>query len=308
MIMTETNNILLNMMKHQLLVIYQTYQAMPQLLKDPAVNKGYKALLSTNNCYEFVQWQKLISDLGLSFANANGIERRQNVLGELDDLGAKANPATMIEFLAWKGTFDPCDWEFAHERNQKLVRKLQEMAEREYDVHILLINCGYKWVAVGSDADRLFEIFGWQTSAVDNGSEEVSYIYISDMGYRVLQESGYSIHSLYPAEDEGINGMFFSDSYTEDMVAAYQQNIDYLRLQHRKMNLKKEFMTDMASFVAPKLGYSAIVNSWLTITDDDVVAEFEDGSKVTIANGNCWWLDGIGLPYLMSLGSHLGEA
>lgn len=305
--MTETNNILLNMMKHQLLVIYQTYQSMPHLLKDPAVNKGYKALLSVDNTYEFEQWQKIISDLGLSFANPNGIERCQNVLGELDDLGLKANPQTIIEFLAWKGTFDPCEWKFAYNRNCKLVRTIHELAQRDYDVHILLIRCGWQWVAIGDDADRLFEIFGWQTSTVDDGLAGISYIYVSEMGYEVLRESGYSVHSLYPAEDD-VNCVFFSDSFQEDMVASYQQNIDYLRLQHKKMNAKHKFMTEMVSFVVPKLGYNTLVNSKLAITDDDVVAELDDGSEVKIAQGNCWRLDDNGLPYLMNLGSHLGEA
>ena len=305
--MGEINQIVLNMMKHQLLVIYQTYQDIPELLKDPAVKKSYKALLSVRNNEEFFQWQKLIDELGLSFTNPNGINRRQNILGELDDIATKANYRTMIEFLGWKVTFMPCDWEFQHERNCNLARKIHEETMRDYDVHILLIKCGNQWVAMGDDADRLFEIFGWQTSTVYDGSKDVSYIYISSYGLDVLQESKYSIHYLHPAEDSGIDLVFFSDSFTEDMVASYQQHIDYLRMQHRYMNMQRKFMTEIHSFVAPKLGYTALINSNLTISDDEVVANLADGSEVTIAKDNSWRLDDLGLPYLMSLGSKLGE-
>lgn len=295
------------MLKQQLLVIYQTYNDLPELLKDPAIKKGYNALLSVSDNENFLQWQLLIEELGLSFANPNGINRRQNVLGELDDIATKANYMTILEFLCWKKTFMPCDWEFQHERNYELAKRIYDTANRNFDVHILLIKCGKQWVAIGEDADRLFEIFGWQTSAVYDGSKDISYIYISGYGLDVLRESKYSIHYLHPEKEIEIDKVFFSDSFTEDMIASYQQHIDYLRLQYRLMNCQRKFMTGMHSFVVPKLGYTALVNSNLTISDDEVVANLTNGSEVTIAKGNCWRLDDLGGAYLISLGSKLGE-
>lgn len=306
--MKETNNILLNMMKHQLLSIYQTFTDIPKLLNDPAVSKGYETLLSVTDDDELLQWRKYIADLGLSFANTDGMERSQNVLGELDDLVSKANYNTIVDFIKWKCSFDPSEWEQVDEHNGELVKKIHAVASRDYDVHIVIILCALQWVAIGNDADRLFEIFGWQTSSVYDGEKHVSFMFISDYGFEVLKKSGYSIQTIDLADEESEDDVFFSDSFTEDMVAQYQQHVDYMRLLAREKAEFKTFMTGSQSFVLPKLGYNAIVNSRLSIGEDTVTAVLDDGSEVLIADGHSWRLDDIGLPYLLSLGKQLGEA
>lgn len=306
--MTETNNILLNMMKHQLLAIYQTYSDFSDLLNDPAIKRGYATLVSVKNADELHEWQKYIAVLGLSFANPNGIERRQNILGELEDLVSKANEKTIDEFIKWKISFTPSEWTKIENHNCELVKKIHALADRNYDVHIMLVLCGTQCVAIGNDADRLFEIFGWQTSTVFDGEKHISFMFITNYGLLTLAESGYSVMTIDLAETGDKDEVFFSDSFTEDMVAEYQQRVDYMRLLARKKNEFKDFMTDSQSFVSPKLGFNALIGTRMSIGPDTVTAVLNDGSEVTIADGHSWRLDDLGLPYMLSLGTTLGEA
>lgn len=306
--MTETNYILLNMMKHQLLAIYQTYGDFSDLLNDPAIKRGYETLVSVKNADELHEWQKYIAVLGLSFANPNGIERRQNILGELDDLISKANESTIDEFIEWKISFTPSEWVEIENHNCELVKKIHALADRNYDVHIMLVLCGTQCVAIGNDADRLFEILGWQTSTAFDGEKHVSFMFISKYGLIVLAESGYSVTTIDLADTDDKDEVFFSDSFTEDMVAEFQQRIDYMRLIGRNMNEFKSFMDNSQSFVAPKLGYNALVGSQISFNAGSVTAVLDDGSEITIAEGNSWRLDDLGLPYMLSLGAKLGEA
>lgn len=306
--MTETNYILLNMMKHQLLAIYQTYGDFSDLLNDPAIKRGYETLVSVKNADELHEWQKYIAVLGLNFANPNGIERRQNILGELDDLISKANESTIDEFIEWKISFTPSEWADIENHYCELVKKIHALADRNYDVHIMLVLCGTQCVAMGNDADRLFEIFGWQTSTAFDGEKHISFMFINKYGLIVLAESGYSVTTVDLADTDDKDEAFFSDSFTEDMVAEFQQRIDYMRLIGRNMNEFKSFMDNSQSFVAPKLGYNALVGSQISFNAGSVTAVLDDGSEITIAEGNSWRLDDLGLPYMLSLGAKLGEA
>ena len=108
--------------------------------------------------------------------------------------------------------------------------------------------------------------------------------------------------------DTNKDEVFFSDSFPEDMIAKFQQRIDYMRLIGRNMNEFKSFMDNSQSFIAPKLGYNVLVGSQISFNAGSVTAVLDDGSEVTIAEGNIWWLDDLGLSYMLSLGAKMGEA
>ena len=74
------------------------------------------------------------------------------------------------------------------------------------------------------------------------------------------------------------------------------------------MNEFKPFMDNSQSFIAPKLGYNVLVGSQISFNAGSVTAVLDDGSEVTIAEGNIWWLDDLGLSYMLSLGAKMGEA
>lgn len=306
--MEQTNFILLNMLKRQLLTVYSTYESQPELLNDPAVKKAYYSLMTVTDHGELKQWQYMLIDLGLSHFDTLGVEHQNNELGVLDGLLHDANWNTKAEFIGWKCTFDPAEWRNIQDKNCELVKSIQQMAERFYDVHIILVLCGKQWVAIGNDADRLFEIYGWQTSTVSNGEEDVSFIFVSEYGYKVLMDSGYSIKTLRLGDEENVDEVFMSTCFDEDMVAECQQLIDYQRLLHKKQDEMRKFMSVNISSAWYNAGFSTLARGKLSIFDDKVTVSLDGKEEIVIADGRSWRLDNVGLPYVLGIRPALGEA
>lgn len=290
------------MLKKQLLTVYSVLgDDDSALLKDPAVHKAYYALLTVENLEELHQWQKMVTDLGISFTDTEGLERKCNVLGELDDLLRKANESTLADFMSWNVSLGS-DWQLFEKRNCEQVGRVHKVAGRFYDVHIVIVLCGKQWVAIGNDADRLFEIFGWQTSTTFDGKKEIPFMFISECGYKVLMESGYSVKTLSLKDEyKDDDRVFFSDSFDEDLICEEQQLIDYLRLLLGKHDGQRKFMSEYMDFIVPKSGRELLVKARLSIDRDKVEAITEDDKQITLADGKNWRLDKAGLPFLFKV-------
>lgn len=306
--MEQTNFILLNMLKRQLLTVYSTYENQPELLNDLAVKKAYYSFMTVTDLDELKQWQYMLIDLGLSHFDTLGVEHQNNELGVLDGLLHDANWNTNAEFIGWKCTFDSAEWRNIQDKNCKLVKSIQQMAERFYDVHIILVLCGKQWVAIGNDADRLFEIYGWQTSTVSNGEEDISFIFVSEYGYKVLMDSGYSIKTLRLGDEENVDEVFMSTCFDEDMVAECKQLIDYQRLLYKKQDEMRKFMSVNISSAWYNAGFSTLARGKLSISDDKVTVSLDGKEEIVIADGRSWRLDNVGLPYVLGIRPALGEA
>lgn len=307
--MNHSDFIVLNMMKHQLLDIYQTYHDMPHLLADTTLKEAYQSLLSVKTLDEFKQWRKLVSVLGLSFTDNDSVKRRDNMIGWLDDLADGESDNTISKFIEWKNSFAADDWYEKTVENENAVNQVLGEVARDYDVHIVLFRLNDHWAAIGNDADRLFEIFGWQTGFVSDGEKEVSFMHISCGGTVVLLGSGYSVKYLDLGDIDII-----TTSFNEDLTALYQQQIDCMRnVQSELVNTAGQMQYNL-SFNVPKSGYKELVKAKVRFVqgeDSDlynVVATLEDGRIVTIANGNSWRLDELGIPIFHALGSKIGKA
>lgn len=307
--MNHSDFIVLNMMKHQLLDIYQTYHDMPHLLADTTLKEAYQSLLSVKTLDEFKQWRKLVAVLGLSFTDNDSVKRRDNMIGWLDDLAGGESDNTISKFIEWKNSFAADDWYEKTVENENAVNQVLGEVARDYDVHIVLFRLNDHWAAIGNDADRLFEIFGWQTGFVSDGEKDVSFMHISCGGTVVLLGSGYSVKYLDLGDIDII-----TTSFNEDLTALYQQQIDCMRnVQSELVNTAGQMQYNL-SFTVPKSGYKELVKAKVRFVqgeDSDlynVVATLEDGRIVTIANGNRWRLDELGIPIFHALGSKIGKA
>lgn len=290
------------MLKKQLLTVYCVLGDDDSiLLKDPAVRKAYNALLTVENVEDLCQWQKMVADLGLSFTSSDGLECKSNILGELDDLLSKADGSTLTEFMSWDVSLGS-DWKLFDKRNSEQVSRVHKVAGRFYDVHIVIVMCGKQWVAIGNDADRLFEIFGWQTSTAFDGEKDISFMFISKYGYKALMESGYSVKTLHLKDEyKDDDRVFFSDCFDEDLICQEQQLIDYMRLLLGKHDAQRKFMTENMDFIVPKSGRKLLVKARLSIDHDKVEAITEDDKQITLADGKNWRLDKAGRPFLLKI-------
>ena len=304
----ETLNLTwVNLLKKHYLCLLSYYQEEPERLENLKVKKAYDALLSVQSVEEFKQWRKLLKDYGLSFAEVDDINSSNNMLGILDDHAEGANDWILDVFIRWKQSFNPEKWMEVERWNCELVEILLKATQREEDVHIVIFPCGKpetkRWAAIGQDANRLFEIFGWQTGCVETASEPVSWMFINKYGLEVLQQSGYSVQIRDFGEFD-----ILSTSFEEDSIASLQQFIDYLRMMQRFPSKQLDFLRKIRPIIYQNPGYWELTHGNLRIDTDTVVAEMEDGKTVTLAQGKNWRLDELTGPIVAQIATNLGEA
>ena len=224
--METLNMTWVNLLRMQFIEILEFYDENPERFNYKELKKAYDALLSVKSVEEFKQWRKLLKDYGLSFTDMDGTAQKDNQLGILDDYAEGANDKILDVFIRWKLSFNPKNWKKVQQWNSEIVDILVKATQREEDVHIVIFPCGKpnakRWAAIGQDADRLFEVFGWQTGHVSATTGPVSWMFINGYGLDVLRQSGYSIQIRDFGEFD-----ILSTAFEEDSVASLQQFIDY---------------------------------------------------------------------------------
>lgn len=296
-----------NLLRKQYLDILDFYAGNKQLLEDKGLRKAYQTLLSVTSVEEFKQWRRLLKDYGLSFTDVERIPQKGNLLGALDDYAEGANDKILGVFVRWKLGFNPEKWTETEQWNRELVDILLKATQREEDVHIVIFPCGKpnakRWAAIGQDADRLFEVFGWQTGRVNATNGPVSWMFINGYGLDVLRQSGYSIQIRDFGEFD-----ILSTAFEEDSVASLQQFIDYLRMFGDIAEEQVRFLKKIRPVINPHLGYIELTQAHLDFNRNHVVARFENGKKVILAQGKNWRLDELTRPFVIQMGAELGEA
>lgn len=296
-----------NLLKRHYLCVLDHYQSTPELLADPKIKTAYNALLSVKSVKDFCQWRRLMVDYGLAFTEMDDIDCKNNLLAVFDDYADGASEATIEAFVKWKLTFNPQKWGETYDWNIRLAEILYKATKRDEDVNIVIFPCGEgktkRWAAIGQDADRLFEIFGWQTGHVDTESNTVSWMYINKFGFEVLQESGYNVIVRDLGEFD-----IFSTAFEEDSIASMQQFIDYLRMMNNITEEQVKFLRKIRPIIVPHPGYWELTHGSLVLDNGNVLAELEDGKTVMLASGKNWQLDKIAPPLLLKLDSLVGKA
>ncbi len=305
--METLNMTWVNLLRMQFIEILEFYEETPDRFQYKELKKAYDALLSVKSVEEFKQWRKLLKDYGLSFTDMDGSAHKDNQLGILDDYAEGANDKILDVFIRWKLSFNPKNWKKVEQWNSEIVDILLKATKREEDVHIVIFPCGKpntkRWAAIGQDADRLFEVFGWQTGHVNATTGPVSWMFINGYGLDVLRQSGYSIQIRDFGEFD-----ILSTAFEEDSVASLQQFIDYLRMMQRFPSKQLDFLRKIRPIIYQNHGYWELTHGNLRIDTDTVVAEMEDGKTVTLAQGKNWRLDELTEPIVAQIATNLGEA
>jgi len=296
-----------NLLRKQFIEILDYYDENPQRFDYKELKKAYDALLSVKSVEEFKQWRRLLKDYGLSFTDMPRYSHDDNMLAVLDDYAEGANDKTLDVFIRWKLSFNPEKWTEVERWNSELVDILLKATKREEDVHIVVFPCGKgnvkRWATIGQDADRLFEVFGWQTGHVDATAGPVSWMFINGYGLEVLRQSGYSIQIRDFGEFD-----ILSTAFEEDSVASLQQFIDYLRMMNSLTREQVNFLKKIRPVIYPHPGYWELTQGNLIFDKDSVVAQFDNGKKVTLAQGKNWRMHDLFRPMFLEMGAEIGEA
>lgn len=187
--------------------------------------------------------------------------------------------------------------------DREQVSHLVRLSKGNYDAHFVFFKNGKTWIAVADDADRLFEVFGWQTSIVyDATSHPVSWMVVTFYGIEVIKHSKYSYQVL-----EHVNIDIASVSSIEQQVSSSQQYVDFNRLlistfgeAKDKLPIRKKIITHTTEI--DKMLY---VDGFV-FSGDKVYACIEDDQKILVADGKCWLLNEVGLPLILALESLIG--
>lgn len=302
--MEITDHIIVNMLKKQLIDIYEKYTASPEMLGDPNILSAYNLLVKANTKDELKHWQFALINLGLSFISNDAIERKDNLLGKLDDTLSRADDSAIEAFIIWKRSITPTAWAHARQCSLETVRILEEAVSGGFKAHIVLFKCGSQWAAIGIDADRLFEIFGWQTGYVDDGEAYVSWMYVTEYGMKVLENSKYTVEVLDLGKVDVV-----STAFTEDLVSSIQQYTDYLRdIVLKSGNIHKKLEKELPLFLGEGFQTKGSVSE-VDIDCDILKAVIRPPEgDVVISNGRNWRTDDIGIPLILSLYGIIGMA
>lgn len=174
--------------------------------------------------------------------------------------------------------------------NANIVEALLKATRREEDTHIVVFPCSDRWAAIGQDADRIFELFGWQTGYVlGNDGTAVSWMFISTYGFEVLKNSDYSLQLRDYGEFDVL-----SHSYTEDAVSSLQQYVDYQRMRCGFTNEMQEFMQKTHHLICSNNGYDVLMEGSIKFSQDKVFFKKSDGETILLADGRNWRLDELG--------------
>ena len=305
--METLNMTWVNLLRMQFIEILEFYDENPEQFQYKELKKAYDALLSVKSMEEFKQWRKLLKDYGLSFTDMDSPANKDNQLGILDDYAEGANDKVLDVFIRWKLSFNPLKWMEMENWNRELVDILLKATRREEDVHIVIFPCGKpnakRWAAIGQDADRLFEVFGWQTGRVNATNGPVSWMFINGYGLDMLRQSGYSIQIRDFGEFD-----ILSTAFEVDSVASLQQFIDYMRMMDKLSSEQIEFLRKIRPVIYLHPGYFELIQARLDFDRNNVVAKFYSGKEVTLAEGKNWRLDELTRPLVVQLGTELGKA
>ena len=297
-----------NLLRMQFIEILEFYDENPDRFQYKELKKAYDALLSVKSVEEFKQWRKLLKDYGLSFTDMDGTAHKDNQLGIIDDYAEGANDKILDVFIRWKLSFNPKNWKKVQQWNSEIVDILVKATQREEDVHIVIFPCGKpnakRWAAIGQDADRLFEVFGWQTGRVNATNGPVSWMFMNGYGLDVLGQSGYSIQIRDFGEFD-----ILSTAFEEDSGASLQQFIDYLRMMDSITQQQVNFLKKIRPIIFRNPGYWELTHGNICYDDNGNVYVERKGKKpIILAQGKNWRLDELTRPLVVQMGEELGEA
>lgn len=306
--MEITDHILLNMLKTQLVDMYRAYTDNPYLLREsPKIKFAYDLLVKADTSDKFKYWLKRASISDFSFTGTDGIVYKANLLGEFIDLAMEADDNTIETFAEWKKDITPETIMHFDEQNIRNISKVLRELEGKHDAHIVICGCGSQWIAVDTDAERLFEIFGWQPGYIlSDGCTHVAFMYITKYGLQVLDHSPYTVEYLnFP--DMGME--IVSDSFLEDETSGAQQMLDYLRIVQNDVADMSKFVKKDFPIMARHGTHSRLLSVLnMHIKGRKITTRLDIGEDLTIADGSSWRLDELGLPVVCGLGNILGKA
>lgn len=182
---------------------------------------------------------------------------------------------------------------------QKLVKELYKccpMPEKA-GMALVLYDTGSMFLAIGKDTDRLYLTLGWELSDFADEGSIYSYMTVSTVGVKVLQQLGIEYQIIKVSVSHDIDG---------ESLATTQQALDYLRVQAGLNSFSYPFVCH--STMIESIGYIREVRlTSLIISRETVVLCIDDSEQIELVSGHEWNFNHTGVTLLSYISGIIKE-
>ena len=285
-------------------LIHRHFTEHPELLMDDNVSKVYDNLMSIRDVDGLKDWLRLKERID---TQSNEAVRYEDVLGRMYDLAIHAEQAELLwaadgmARLADNGFHDTLteDIPILERQRQQLVGDLHDA--------VVIFRQGNGNFAYGQDADRLFELVGWQTSGAKVGDEWVSWMPVSDMGIQALAEAEVPYYNPQPNVSvirvEDVPQQVIDD----ESLSLAQQSVDYFR----QLNTKPDAIVSLGVFpvMIQRDAYVDVLSAqFIHFHDKNVELVMANGEKNKMVDNNTWIVWDDDKDYMLTVGEQLAKA
>ena len=297
------NFYLIQKLKEDYVLVHAHYQAHPELLHDPATRSIYESLMAVKTPDDLDRWLDAIAKTDLSLGNGETSQKGlpigvtwENALGQYEQLLKRLTNAQRIAFVKelWeirKGGYE----NYFNKDILKLASDAAKVKEDHPDDIIILYDLIDNLLAIGEDADKLFERFGWQTATAEVGGTRMSVMPISE---DVLRIGGLFDFRLSETMVDMIN-IHVTDPLEAELSLA-QQTIDAFRRGLPDGNLV--FPVKDIKYNAVRSGIEHAYHYPFVEKSGDTLSLFRsDAVRESVVMGQSWNVSLDRIPMLTSL-------
>lgn len=170
--------------KEDYVQLHDFYEAHEELLGDETAGRLYASLMNVNTPERLQQWQEDISKSSLSLGGKNPLSqgvRWENLLGHYELTLKQLSPDDRDTVAFELPKIRKNGFSLYFNRNMAtLCSEASNARLKNEETIAILYDQIDNHVAVGEDAERLFELFGWQTATASVGEEKMSVMPICD--------------------------------------------------------------------------------------------------------------------------------
>lgn len=169
--------------KEDYVLVHDHFTANPELLDDVTTRCIYNSLMAVETPESLEHWLNAIAKTDLSLDNVKELPfgvMWENILGHYERLvrGLSGEErALLAKDMAAIRNAGYAD--YFNRDIMKLGYDMLSAKEQHRDAIIILNDQIDNHVAIGADADKLFEQFGWQTATVEVGGSRLSFIILA---------------------------------------------------------------------------------------------------------------------------------
>ncbi len=214
--------------KEDYVLVHDHFTANPELLDDVTTRCIYNSLMAVETPENLEHWLNAIAKTDLSLDNVKELPfgvMWENILGHYERLVRGLSVEERALLAKDMAAIRNAGYDNYFNRDiMKLGYDILSAKEQHRDAIIILNDQIDNHVAIGADADKLFELFGWQTATVEVGGSRLSLMPICD---DILQIKGlFNFHLTETSVD--LLDIRVSDPM-EAQLSIAQQTIDAFR-------------------------------------------------------------------------------